>query len=98
MAVDTRQKRFSMLNAIAASLPTKPLFQADGDVDPGDRLHLLNLYSGIPAGVTAIVGGKFAAGQVYHQGFQKGQVYTPGFHRGQVYTPGFVAGSIAHCK
>ena len=45
MAIDTRQKRFSMLNM--SWVPCIALFEADGIVDADDRAHLLNLYSGI---------------------------------------------------
>ena len=45
MAVDTAARRFSMLNF--GRTPVYPLFIPDGSVDDGDRLHLLNLYSGI---------------------------------------------------
>lgn len=45
MAIDTRQKRFSMVNAFNP-VPLA-LFESDGAVDADDRAHLLNLYSGI---------------------------------------------------
>ncbi len=56
MAVDTAQKRFSMLNF--GWVPGVMLFEADGAVDADDRSHLLHLYSGITldAGTT---GGPF---------------------------------------
>jgi len=44
MAIDTRQKRFSMLGFDQFD---EVLFQADGAVDADDRAHLLGLYSGI---------------------------------------------------
>ena len=44
MAIDTRQKRFSMLNH--SWVPYVALFEADSSVDADDRGHLLNLYSG----------------------------------------------------
>lgn len=44
MAVDTRQKRFSMINFGEGDLC---LFEADAAVDADDRAHLLGLYSGI---------------------------------------------------
>lgn len=47
MAVDTRQKRFSMLNFVAQQMHVYPLFEADGSVDLDDRQHLLDKYSGI---------------------------------------------------
>lgn len=54
MAVDTAQKRFSMLNF--SWVPGPILFETDGSVDTDDRVHLLHLYSGItpasPTGVT----------------------------------------------
>ncbi len=46
MAVDTRQKRMSMMG-FGTSIPGAILFEADGSVDADDRAHLLGLYSGI---------------------------------------------------
>jgi len=43
MAIDTRQKRFSMMS-FGSPIHFMPLFEADGSVDLDDRLHLLNLY------------------------------------------------------
>lgn len=48
MAVDTREKRMSMLN-FGDGCSLHLLFEADGTVDADDRLHLLDLYSGIAA-------------------------------------------------
>jgi hypothetical protein len=45
MAVDTAQKRFSMMGLGQAVAPI--LFEQDGSVDADDRSHLLYLYSGI---------------------------------------------------
>ena len=45
MAIDTRQKRFSMLHF--SWIPGVSLFEADGTVDADDKYHLLHLYSGI---------------------------------------------------
>lgn len=54
MAVDTRQKRMSMLNfGDGANLHV--LWEPDGTVDADDRLHLLDLYSGIAAAGPGIV-------------------------------------------
>lgn len=52
MAVDTREKRFSVMN-MGLPIPFN-LFEADGSVDSDDRAHLLDLYSGIAA-IAAIV-------------------------------------------
>jgi len=47
MAVDTAEKRYSMLNF---GLPFfRALPQVDGGIEADDRLHLLGLYSGIAA-------------------------------------------------
>ena len=56
MAVDTREKRFSMMS-FGSSVHFLPMFEADaGGVEQDDRQHLLNKYSGIlwdnPAGAT----------------------------------------------
>lgn len=55
MAVDTREKRFSMLNFGDGS-HSHATFEADGAVDLDDRQHLLDCYSGIAWGVV-VVGG-----------------------------------------
>ncbi len=47
MAVDTRQKRFSIMNFATRQTHVYPLFEADGSVDLDDRQHLLDCYSGI---------------------------------------------------
>jgi hypothetical protein len=53
MAVDTREKRFSMMN-FGLGIHLDNMFEADGTVDADDRQHLLDCYSGIafaaPAG------------------------------------------------
>lgn len=46
MAVDTAEKRFSMLNFGDGST-VHLLFEPDGAVDLDDRQHLLDCYSGI---------------------------------------------------
>lgn len=46
MAVDTRAKRFSMLN-LGDGGHLQATFEADGAVDLDDRQHLLDCYSGI---------------------------------------------------
>lgn len=46
MAVDSRQKRMSMIE-FGAGHSWRTLFEADGSVDADDRAHLLGLYSGI---------------------------------------------------
>ena len=48
MAINTKEKRFSMLST-ASPLAWQLLFEADGTVDADDRLHLLHLYSGVEA-------------------------------------------------
>lgn len=51
MAVDTKAKRFSMLNFGGESLV---LIDPDGTVGVPDRLHFLNLYSGIAADAPSV--------------------------------------------
>ncbi len=56
MAVDTAQKRFSMMQL--GYWPEVIIFEQDGSVDADDRSHLLHLYGGItlsgPAGITVL--------------------------------------------
>jgi hypothetical protein len=51
MAVDTKEKRLSFLNAYLPWWTTLP--EADGTIDQDDRQHLLGLYAGILAGEAA---------------------------------------------
>ena len=55
MAVDTRQKRFSMMS-FGDGTHIHVTFEADGSVDLDDRQHLLDCYSGVafatPGGAT----------------------------------------------
>jgi hypothetical protein len=46
MAIDSREKRFSMLN-FGDGTHVHATFEADASVDLDDRQHLLDLYSGI---------------------------------------------------
>lgn len=52
MAIDTREKRFSMLN-FGDGAHIHATFEADGTVDLDDRQHLLDCYSGIAFASTA---------------------------------------------
>ena len=54
MAVDTREKRFSMLN-FGDGNHWHATFEADSSVDLDDRQHLLDCYSGIAFGGAAPV-------------------------------------------
>ncbi len=56
MAVDTKAKRFAMLNFSSGAL----LPVSDGSIDAADRAHFLELYGGIalaePAIIAVVVG------------------------------------------
>jgi hypothetical protein len=54
MAIDTAQKRFSMLNMFSAGPGVHLLFQPDSSVDLDDRQSLLDCYSGIAFGPSAL--------------------------------------------
>lgn len=54
MAVDTRQKRMSMI-AFGDGVILHTLFEADGTVSLDDRQHLLGCYSGIGFGLPVAV-------------------------------------------
>lgn len=58
MAVDTREKRFAMLN-FGDGTHIHAMFEADGVVDADDRAHLLDLYGGL------VDAGAVAAGRRY---------------------------------
>jgi len=66
MAIDTRSKRFSMMNF---GDPEPHLFEADGTVDADDKYSLLGMYNGISKDVLVVVeviktGGMLAARHV----------------------------------
>ena len=71
MAVDTRQKRMSIMGMRSHALrgTTVPLFEADGTVDLDDRQHLLGLYSGI--GFASILNALFLMPHHYRGGFNR---------------------------
>jgi hypothetical protein len=52
MAVDTAEKRYSMLNVGQPWFRILP--EVDGGIEADDRLHLLGLYSGIAATAVAV--------------------------------------------
>ena len=62
MAIDTREKRFSMLN-FGDGTHLHATFEADSSVDLDDRQHLLDCYSGIAFDAPTLDGsdGEFTA-------------------------------------
>jgi len=58
MAVDTRQKRFSMMS-FGSAIRFNQMWEADGTVDLDDKQHLLNCYSGIAFDDISGAGGPF---------------------------------------
>lgn len=54
MAIDTREKRFSMLN-FGDGAHIHATFEADGAVDLDDKQHLFDCYSGIAFGGPPVV-------------------------------------------
>lgn len=90
MAVDTKGKRFSMLNFGQgdALLPI-----ADGSFDQADRQHLLGLYSGILA--TAGVGPfQIETGHAHVSGGDVGTAYVSGGAAGHGYVSGGDIGQV----
>ena len=71
MAVDTRQKRFSIMTMKSHGLLgiTQPLFEVDGAVDLDDKQHLLGLYSGI--GFASILNSLFLLPHHYRAGYNR---------------------------
>ena len=62
MAIDTRHKRFSMMNFVGGE--DIMLFEPDGSVDLDDRQHLLDCYSGIAFAGVSRVDDRSIAGRV----------------------------------
>ena len=54
MALDTKDKRFSMLN-LGTGEHIYLSLDPDGSIDPADRQHFLDTYSGIPFGMPPVV-------------------------------------------
>ena len=71
MAVDTAEKRYSMLNFGDGS-NSHLLFETDGSVDADDRAHMLDIYSGITLGGGAGPGIPILAYHHYHHNLDIG--------------------------
>ena len=59
MAIDSAEKRYSMMNMFTGFGLHLPMFEVDGSVDADDQYHMLDIYSGIsldaPVAVTTKV-------------------------------------------
>ena len=56
MAIDTAQKRRSIMRFGKVGVAINPIPDADGSFDAGDRFHFLWLYSGLVGGVAPATG------------------------------------------
>jgi hypothetical protein len=77
MAVDSRQKRMSIMNWGNVWRSQWPI--GDGAFDQGDRQHLLRMYSGIlwaEADISAVY--RVIASQLHAPGAVVSQLHTPG--------------------
>lgn len=57
MAVDTAEKRYSMIN-FGDGTNIHLLPEVDGGIEADDRAHLLDLYSGIALAAPSVIGAK----------------------------------------
>lgn len=89
MAVDTRNRRFSMLGLAFPSRAVLP--DPDGSFERVDRLQLSYRYPLVTVGGFMCI----PAGMVYVPGAQALQRYRPGAASAQVYTPGAQAAERA---
>lgn len=100
MALNTRAKRFSMMNhvirgpGIAFLLP-----EADGsDMDGGDeRAQMMGMYGGIAFGAPSAAAGPpydVQAGDLFIAGRASGSMFVAGHAAGETFTAGRVAGEI----
>jgi hypothetical protein len=89
MAIDTAAKRFSMMNLGTPYITVFP--EPDGTFDAGNRLHLLNLYGGVLAGVTT---GDIQASQIFEGGMVVGQLFSGGMAAGQIFEGASAAGQV----
>jgi len=94
MAVDTAKRRLSML-AFGDGNHWHTTFGPDGDVALNDRLHLLDLYSGIQPTGGAVAGPYYVDEiDVFMPGAEAVQAYVPGSEDSQGYTPGIEQSDI----
>lgn len=95
MAVDTKAKRFSMLNF--GSISTDLLPAPDGTIDQADRQHLLDLYGGILAAGAAVLGPYCVlAAEVFVAGVidKRAEVFVAGAGVGEAFSAGAVLGEV----
>lgn len=92
MAVDTKAKRFSMLNFGEGDIL---LPDSDGSFSQGDRQHLLGLYSGILAAAVVALGPfQIETGHGYVSGGDIGTIYVSGGDVGHGYVSGGNIGQV----
>lgn len=75
MAVDTNTKKLSLINFGLPWVDTLP--EPSGDLDQGDRQHLISLYSGILAFEGEVINGPFCACAA---GYYLPRAISVGFH------------------
>jgi hypothetical protein len=93
MAIDTLEKRISMLNFSAGDLLPYPPDVAEVSLE--DRLTFLDLYSGPPPAQLLVTGPwKVPAKELFSTGATAGQVFHTGQAAGQSFHTGAVAGEM----
>ena len=90
MAIDTTGKKLSLINYMRVDMIALP--EGDGSFNEADKLHFLNLYSGISA--AAVVLGPYCviAGEVFIAGAIAAEVFVAGRVAGEVFVAGAEAG------
>ena len=90
MAIDSTGKKLSLINYMRVDKIALP--EGDGSFNEADKLHFLNLYSGISA--AAVVLGPYcvAAGEVFMAGLVAGEAFIAGRVNGEVFVAGAEAG------
>lgn len=86
MAVDTAQKRLSMMD-FGNPFPIG-LFEPDGSIDLDDRTHLLGLYSGIVITAQIIIQSVVVASEIFLAGNVEAEIYHAGVVKAEVFRAG----------
>ena len=94
MAIDTTQKKMSLLNFGRGPGGPIVLPPADGSFNEADKLQFLHLYSGLAA--AALILGPYCveAGEVFVAGAVVGEVFMAGRDAGEVFVAGAEAGEV----
>lgn len=90
MAIDSTGKKLSLLNYMRVDMHALP--EGDGSFSTADKIHFLNLYSGLAPAVVVLGPYCVDAGEVFMAGAVAGGLFMAGAVIGEAFVAGAEAG------